>query len=329
MFLPIYLQQLINQLIFNIMKKLLLPVFALLALASCNNEEIQDIQSNEPVAISFGQSLGLYTSKAPIDGDKLTNNTIGIWAVEYTNTPVWGDGITTNNFMDNELLTVDEAGAITYTNTKYYSIVPNTKYDFYAYSPQATVDNGIAVTEKATATPTLNVTLKTTASEQLDILWATKKGIEKSTSTVNLGFKHALAQLIFKIQKEDNVKAERISQITVKANTIGTISLENGEVSGLTTGGGIFTAYQDATGQNITTTANTVGNPLLIFPETLKDNSITFTIDGMDYTFAPSAETILKANQITTITVTVKQTSLSFSQSVEPWGNNAGTGTIG
>ena len=49
--------------------------------------------------------------------------------------------------MDNLSLTVDNTGGITYTSgtSKYYSIVPETKYDFYAYSPIASESNGLIV----------------------------------------------------------------------------------------------------------------------------------------------------------------------------------------
>lgn len=326
MFLPIYLQQLINQLIFNIMKKLLLPVFALLALASCNNEEIQDIQSNEPVEISFGQSLQLYTKAIVNEATLPTGTKVGVYALEYLNgiTPAWG---ATDNFMEDYTLTAGDAGALTVTSgqEKYYSVIPGMQYDFYAYYPQADASNGITTnTLAADKAPTLTATI----TKQEDIMYASATAQTKKAEKVALAFNHALAQVKFQIKKATGAKVTTLNNIKVKANSVGTMDITTGTWTDMKTATD-FIALKDGT-ISITETAAPAGEPIMLFPgEVLGENSVTFTIDNKDYSFTPTAT--LAAGKTTTITVTVTATAVTFSQTVTPWGEEttAGTGTIG
>lgn len=308
------------------MKKLLLPALAIVVLASCNNEEKPDFISNEPVEVTFGQSIGLYT-KAPIEGNKLMNTTMGVYAIEYTTTPAWK---ATGNFMEDISLSADASGVLTYTNaadTKYYSYGTDTKYDFYAYSPKADGTKIVANALADGAAPTINATLEyTTIADQMDILHASATAKTKSSDAVALNFQHALAQVKFQIKKEADVDVTTLTAISVNANTTGTMDITSGAWSNTAAPQN----FNVLTGGNvaISTTEADAGTAIMLFPETLGNNSVTFTIDGKDYSFTPSAT--LEAGKITTITVTVKASGVTFSQTVTAWeaASTNGTGEI-
>ena len=214
----------------------MISMLAMAAMVSCTNEiegpDQPKVNENEPVAVEFGQSINLYT-KAPVTGDKLTSTKIGIWAQKHSGTPAWA----TTNLMDNISLSVDVDGAITYTTTSekvYYSFENEAKYDFYAYTPYADkATNGLEITAAGDGTaPNLKVTLDPANKAQTDIMYADPTNLKnkvKSTDPIALPFKHALAQVKFKIQKEQSLSdAMTLSAIKVSANTIGTMNISDG-----------------------------------------------------------------------------------------------------
>lgn len=322
------------------MKKLMLSMLAMAAMVSCTNEiESPDqpkVNQNEPVPIEFGQSISLYT-KAPVTGDKLMNTTIGIWAQKHSGTAAWA----TDNFMDNTSLTVDGSGDITYTTASeeaYYSFENDAKYNFYAYTPFADKNtNGLEVTQAGAGTaPNLKVTLDPAKGAQTDIMYADRATLDnkvKSSDPIALSFKHALAQVKFKIQKEATLTdAMTISDIKITANTTATMNIANGTFSDQATPGNFIALV----GGNVTVPAKAdgsdgnatdVGEAVMLFPEALGENAVSFTINTKEYTFKPTAT--LNAGTTTTITVTVTATGVSFTQSIVTWtDDNTGSGTI-
>lgn len=317
------------------MKKLLLPTLALLAVSmfSCTEGEYENVVDNEPVAVTFGQSLGIYT-KAPTTGSYVTSGAkVGIYATEYTESSSWAP----SNFMDNISLTTADNGKIDYTavaDQKYYSIVSGTKYNFYAYSPLATgteadPGNGLKINAPAAdQAPTLDIALKADPSTQIDLLYAKELAQTKTNDAVALNFNHVFAQLVFKVQKEAGVAANKLTGIKIHTNGTAKMNLEDGTLSGesgemdITTTCDITIPEKDATDDK----AVVAGSSFMIFPKGLV-GAVTFTIDGKDYAFTPTAT--FTAGHITTITVTIKQTGVTFSQTLTEWAEDIdGTGEI-
>lgn len=318
----------------------MLSMLAMAAMVSCTNEiESPDqpkVNENEPVPIEFGQSISLYT-KAPVTGTKLMSTTIGIWAQKHSGTAAWA----VDNFMDNTSLTVGGSGDITYTTASeeaYYSFENDAKYNFYAYTPFADKStNGLEVTQAGTGTaPNLKVTLDPAKGAQTDIMYADRATLDnkvKSSNPIALSFKHALAQVKFKIQKEATLTdAMTISDIKITANTTATMNIADGTFSDQATSGSfialangsVTVPAKNADGTD--TDATDVGEAVMLFPEALGENAVSFTINTKEYTFKPSAT--LQAGVTTTITVTVTATGVSFTQSIVDWTDNSGSGTI-
>ena len=101
------------------------------------------------------------------------------------------------------------------------------------------------------------------------------------------------------------------------------MNLNDGKFSSTETPGD----FSITTSTSITTSPSPIDSPLLVFPEDLGNNSVTFTIDGKEYAFTPTAT--LTAGKITTINVTISSTGITFTQSLTDWTNETeGSGTI-
>lgn len=322
------------------MKSLVLSMLAIASMAamsSCSNEndpvdEITKIDNGkDPIAITFGQNIAIYT-KAPFTGNKLTTNSkIGLWATEYTESSDWA----TKNKCDNKQLNVTADGITFEGGNVYYSKVPNTKYDFYAYTPLAETGNGLTVNAASAGTaPTIEITLGATPDEQTDLMYATPlTGKTAQSEAYNLAFNHALAQVKFTIYKDENVNLSTLKAISVSTKSTSTMNITDGSfthatnditMTPLTTSGDPVSIGSD---ENNKTPA---GSAIMVFPEANIIGEVTFTIDGQDYTFTPKDVTLEKG-KITTIDVKVTATGLSFTQSVATWeeqGGSHGTGEI-
>lgn len=310
------------------MKKLIFSMLAMAAMVSCSNEgdpinEVNPPVDGEKVEIKFGQSISVLT-KAPLTGTKLPNSSqVGLWITEYTDASyTWA----VENFKNNISLTSNEAG-LGYTTSDeqaYYSIVADTKYDFYAYHPFATADNGISVNAAAAGlAPTIGIILKTDPSTQIDLMYANLIAQTRKKEAVNLEFKHALAQVKFTVKKEANANAEKLTDIKVVTQGTSVMNLTDGALSVPADDVTIIPlAKGDVT---IGNTLAGVGSPIMVIP-TGNISSVIFTIDNKDYTFIPTNVT-LTANETTTIDVNVTATGVTFTHSVQDWTEKTDHGT--
>lgn len=313
------------------MKKLVLGMLAMTALVGCssNNDPVDEVGNGiDPVAITFGQNIEIY-SKAPVTGTTLANDTkIGLWACEYTEaTYTWK----AENKCDNSELTV-AADGIKFNAGKeaYYSKIENTKYDFYAYTPFAdAANNGITVNAASAGTaPSIGITLKADPASQTDLMYAAPlTGKTANTEAYELKFNHALAQVKFTVKKDAGVDLNTLTAISVATKSTSTMNLVDGSFATSETS----IAMTPLTSGNVSlnTSPTNAGDAIMVFPEANVVGEVTFTIDTKEYKFTPKDVTLTKG-KITTINVTITATGINFSQSVNEWQNEttSGTGTI-
>lgn len=313
------------------MKNLVLGMLAMAAMVSCSseNDPINEIDNGkDPIAISFGQNIEIYT-KAPItDATLPVNSKIGLWATEYMSSSEWK----AENKCDNKQLNVTASGIAFEGGDIYYSKVPNTKYDFYAYTPFAEeATNGLSVNAAtAGSAPTIGITLKADPSSQIDLMYATPlTGKTAQTEAYELAFNHALAQVKFTIKKEAGVTLGSLTAISVSTKSKSSMSLSDGSFAAANTEIAMTPLTSDDTPITLGEAAVDAGDPIMVFPEAGVIASVAFTIDGETYSFVPSNVTLTK-NKITTIDVTITATGLTFTQKINQWveDSNHGTGTI-
>ncbi len=318
------------------MKNLVLSMLAIASisvLSSCSseNDPMDEISKTDPgkdpIAITFGQNIAIYT-KAPFEGNALAENSkIGLWATEYTESSAW----TVPNKCDNKQLNVTAEGITFEGGDVYYSKVPNTKYDFHAYAPFAESGNGLTVNDAAaSAAPSIGITLGATPDNQTDLMYATPlTGKTAQSDAYALVFNHALAQVKFTIYKDANVTLNNLTAISVKTKSTSTMSLTDGTFGTATTELAMTPLTASDTPVAIGSDENNktpAGSAIMVFPEANVITEVTFAIDGNDYKFTPENVTLTKG-KITTIDVKVTATGLKFTQSVTQWENETGHGS--
>ena len=160
------------------MKKFILAVPALLALAavSCTKSEVLESNDGE---IRFNVVANNATKAADIFCNNNLPEAFKVYATTGSKTYIDGDDIVNNGG--------------NWENTSGVRYWPETAVDFYAHVNAGT--NFIWSTESA---PTIkDFTPSATVADQLDLLYAVKIGQNKKSTPVELNFRHALSQIVF------------------------------------------------------------------------------------------------------------------------------------
>ena len=169
--------------------KYLAVALSAVALTACNNEDVLEV--NQGRGISFQVA-----TEASTRATATTTSTID-------NFKVWGftDGKTLMNGIE-----VSKSGSEwTYDGT-IFIFWPATDVDFYSVSPaDVTGVNITSSSQKITG-----FTVDTDQSKQVDLLYAVNKGekkVDHEASAVNINFRHALSQIVFKAKNtNENLK---------------------------------------------------------------------------------------------------------------------------
>lgn len=161
------------------MKKIVLIVPALMALAavSCTKSEVLESNSGE---IRFNVVANSATKAADVYCNNNMPEEFMVYAVSDGKTYIDGDRIVKNGSDDWE----NQSGV------RYW---PETTVDFYAH-----VNAGDNFKWKASSAPVIeNFSPDLNVANQVDLLYAVKKGESKKDSPVQLNFRHALSQIVF------------------------------------------------------------------------------------------------------------------------------------
>lgn len=160
------------------MKKFILAVPALLALAavSCTKSEV--LESND-VEIRFNVVANNATKAADIFCNNNLPEAFKVYATTESKTYIDGDNIVNNEG--------------NWENTSGVRYWPETAVDFYAH-----VNAGTDFKWSTESAPTIkDFTPNPTVADQLDLLYAVKTAQNKKSTPVELNFRHALSQIVF------------------------------------------------------------------------------------------------------------------------------------
>ena len=167
--------------------KYLAVALSAVALTACNNEDVLEVNQGRGISFQVATEASTRTTAT-------TTSTID-------NFKVWGftDGKTLMNGIE-----VSKSGSEwTYDGTIFW---PATDVDFYSVSPaDVTGVNITSSSQKITG-----FTVDTDQSKQVDLLYAVNKGekkVDHEASAVNINFRHALSQIVFKAKNtNENLK---------------------------------------------------------------------------------------------------------------------------
>ena len=212
--------------------------------------------------------------------------------------------------------------ALSFATPQYYPANGDKVY-FYAYSPAGIYEAGTA-----SAAPTATWTLDGTR----DIMWSkVDKGIAKnpdraSQEQPSFQFGHLLKQVTFKVKKDasfaDGIKLTSLKIIGAK--TSATLDLATGGLS--CSGTGDLTAYEDASGQTITSTAAVAGSAVMFEPgSSFKVRAVAGGLTYADATVTLSGTNAGAAGISYEVTLTFKCQEITATASVASW-TDGGTG---
>lgn len=183
--------------------KYLVVALSAVALTACNNDEVMEV--NQGRGISFQVA-----TEASTRATATTTNSISkfkVWG--FTGTPV-------QTLMNG--IEVSKSG----TKWSYGDVIfwPETDVDFYSVSPSENIGGTVNITKEAKQIT--GFTVNTDQSKQIDLLYAVNKGENKEdheATAVNINFRHALSQIIFKAKNTNNNLKVMINDVKV-ANVV-------------------------------------------------------------------------------------------------------------
>ena len=330
------------------MKKVIfISAIALAAAVSCTKSEVVDTKFNEQ--IGFETYLGRDAQTKAAVATSITE--AGIYGF-YTAGDKWDATSTANLWVNNTLSsngTVDEA--------KYWTNAED-HYTFLAYAPKGNAN--LTVTEGQKTNPVVTYTVAPELANQIDVLYAGAKDVQKKnvTDKVGLTFKHALARLTVNAKTAENQAFEfRVKKITISGGFItkdvltldGGVWAANGAPVAVTeeTPATVYTFYNKAENATpLTTTAteyakvgDVYNNYLMMIPTNFSGEGAAATLTVEYTTFYENTESTV--NKVTfpvntnfekgkayaiNLTFTKDVQPIEFSVSVENWQPTTTTG---
>lgn len=321
------------------MKTLVLSMISIAAtvaaMTACTSESdpIDEIKTDVKLPIEFQSSiLGVETKSIKGGNQFINDDKIALYGYKKE---VPTANYTENIFLTNKTYTYNNDG---FTTTDAYWERGATHY-FYAYYPVATTtasSTGYVLTEATeNAAPSVKVVCKENVGIDDDLLWAepTSNGIAftgASISNVTLPFEHKLSRVSFLVKLEDNkVPTSSLSKITFDVDkNEGSLNIITGALT--ETSGTIHLSKTLSAATNITT-AGINGedfSPMILPGSTI--SNLKVTINGQELAVTLGTTPALASGKITTITITVKSSSISMDSNITEWtaGGTPGEGTV-
>lgn len=246
------------------MKKMFIPVLALLGMVACTNENEPEIKisNNEPVEIKLDAQL----SEVAVSRAAIAQGTDGALTADLENvqflkvdgaTAVWTGSLTPTT------ATIKTDGNIDFGGNAPHYPINGDKTHIMGYYPAAT-----GVTDGA-----INMTI----TGQEDVIYASAVEGSKSTEiTAPLAFSHKLTQFKFIIKREADIKDIAGVSIQVKgANTVFKMDIADGTLSNWGTTAEIIAL----TGGTAKETPSAASEPIMLQPD-LASLTLAVTGDG-------------------------------------------------
>lgn len=298
------------------MKKILISMLAIAALASCSKNE-NDTNGNNDKLVPIRLGAGVET-KAPVTSSASVQ--IEGWenagAADYSVASTWQSDATVS--------VSATASAITLNPVRYYNADENTTTYIKGWYPKIASSTGTVTIPNADGT--VDVLLSNAVS-----------GNKTNAVTADMKFEHQTAQLIFKVIKGEGLAADtKIKSIAVKNASVPTsIALATDVVTYTATSP---LAVPSLTATEIGSIAAVVGQPLMVQKvddnttlkldiETLKADGTTTAASYTDVAFTTDNSKI-EMGKAYTITLTFGQAGIEIKAHITDWVSAAGSGTV-
>lgn len=338
-------------------KQTLFAVCTSMMLASCSlSEEENLIHNPESESIKFGTYVSMNTPTRAMDKTSFSNgNEIGLNASKTTGNL---NGNFTNNFMTNETLKKGSDGW-SYNTPKFWPANTTDRISFVASYPniQPTISNGLC-------SFTFNVNDE--PGNQQDFMWSSitnayrddrngthQNGIQETPATtpkdkVTLTFKHALSFIKFTAKTDksySNITFEITDIIVKNLYGSGTYTLSSTLSEGTWAVSGEQTKTYDLiptaeAKETVTATSSTVGNTMLVIPQTLNTTTagastvtikytVTYGTSSMSvneertFNLANASITQWEQNKIYNYNFIIALDMITFDATIDSWNNSS------
>lgn len=285
---------------------------ALLALAACNNDEMNDPLTNGPVAAQVTAGISQTMTRVNIEGDGAasfsTGDKINVVAVG-TQTHVY-------------TLQADDtwqAGDDPYYFQDRNSVI----FQAWYADPDVTVeDNKISIDTKTQEYNDAN------GWNLHDILATPKVSTTVSSPSVSFtgdnAFQHIMSQLVFTFEKGDGIPdLSKLTGYTLKdvVTTVATFNTQTLELTNGSTPGSIAAGIEDAAGKEYE------ASPIILVPQTFTSNQLTLEVTYNEQTYTAMLNlpdgNKLEPGYSYTYNVTVSNTELEIGDAqIKDWSTN-------
>lgn len=293
------------------MKRIILPMLGLLALAACSKQESVN---DGPVAIELSSGVKVLT-KAPVTEGTFTAG-IGGWESSTALTDAYPAA---NTWYSTGSITVSQTpNSVDLSPSQYYNANENIETYIRAWYPAAAPSDGTV----AISTTDGSVDAMTAAA-----IHGNKNNVV--TSTNPLDFKHRTAQLNFVVKKGEGLAAgTAIRSITLNDVSVPVSFDLTKEPIAVTAGTAAdLTAYSNESGPEITEEGVAAGT-VMVMPINSKTFSVDITTNNATYqgvSVSVETDTVLEGYAYV-ITLTISQREIVPYATVTPWvtGNEGG-----
>ncbi len=289
------------------MKKIILSIIALSALASCQKVEEQSLELDGSSVVSFTSGISTRVSGTSWE----STDQIGVF--------MYATGLTDlyDYYGSNVLYTISsgaetESAKFSSENPLYYP--QGASMDFVAYYPYTTIE------ESSTAIA-INTSDQSSAEKMnaLDLMVARATNCTEATSPT-LTFSRKMSKVVFDVTCNDTAEYAELSNFSlsniVSDGTLTIVNISEISVSKGTTQDAISLFMNDS--DNI---------EAIIVPQTTTDAKIAFSVDNDTY-YGTVAETF-EAGKVYTYTLVVGQAGVEISGvTISDWGENVSSGDL-
>lgn len=292
---------------------------ATLLLAGCSNDENEtaDKTDGQRVPVEFRASVGVTETRA-VDQAWSSTDAIGIFMVKAGQTFL-PEHISEG--AENIRYVVDAAAAGTFkpAGTTIYYPMDDSTVDFYAYSPQGSVEKEEITTNYLYA---INISTQT-SQEALDLLYSNNvKGKKKTDKTAALNFKHQLCKVILTVESGSGVTTADMGGLTVKVNS------QNTTANFDLTAGALKADAANAADITLFKQADAYIYEAILLPDAATARTFEFNLNnGNDVPFTWKMGKALTAGSKYTYTVKLNRTGVAVSGQIDAWDDQAG-GTV-
>lgn len=291
-------------------KVILMAALAAGVFSSCNNNELEGVQSNEAGKASINAVIEGSESRAGFESKTQwqDNDKLGLFMYKATG---WGDAYPKFSSQNNEA--TKNAGGWSLAADMYLTADKAHVYAYYPYSATATDGTKVAVQAATT-----------------DYMWGKSNEISVANPVANIVMKHALSQFVLRLKVSPDYKNEGVlSAASLKAGqnkfaTEGTMNLnDNGKIT--------FTPAKTELSWQPNTTIPTVGSTPVdfaaaVFPISYQKDEATInvTIDNVKYEYKiPAIEWVAGKRYIYSVSLSSNGAQIGgedgTSVTIEPW----------